>query len=1027
MKERILKLCKRLNKFSQADIETISGLRPYELMPILYELQTENIIDEVNHNAVIRSKAINIRDYAGASILEENKTVLNLTNSQIWSGGFAYEEVVSEDEVFSALGSANMGTAKLVINNMSETYSDYDFTNAVAVLYLAMEFPYNNTTRQEKHKIGTYTVDSTNYNGALITLTLLDNMEKFDRPYASNLIYPRTLFDIVKNACDTCGVTLNTLQFPNYNFSISVKPDTDSRTYRDVIGWCAAIAGCFAKCNPDGKLELKWFDQDTLENQLTILDGGTIVPWSAGEDGEYSGGTVEPWTEGDTYTGGEGERSLPIHYITSLYSQNIAVDDVVITGIQITVDSNDVSTDPQVFTQGTTGYVISIEGNNLITTTNVTTIINYLSTQLIGLRFRKLNLTHTNDPSIEAGDIALIYDRKGRGYVALITRTTFNIGGAQTLVCGASTPSRNSATTYSALTKNIVDVRKLLKVQKTAWEQAMDELGEQLDEKAGLYSTIETTASGNIYYLHDQPDLSDSAIVWKMTRDAWGVTTNYNGASTVWNGGMTVDGTAITRILSTIGLDFDWGVGGELTIEDTQGNETMYVNADTGVVRIAGAFTWNSTNSSMTSNGTLSCQNATISGIINAGPQSSIGALAVLSDRFYSGNRNFYNIDEEGICIETNGNFGISGKAAFWSRSVNDSTNQIQMFEWTPAPISGQGDDNTFHLRVSHGTTESNQVAVFNVDCLTGDTTIGGALSVTGNIRSGNRTNFNTDSQSGVIIESVGSIGGGNGTANGTSAGWWRNSSAGDMKCSGEIVSEKRTSAGAIQGYVSIGQGHANSNSNNAICVNKGNSNKFTVRWDGTGIFTKTGQTLETGILCDCSGVVNIVNGDPSSDTNHAIDVVRFVANSPGVVSFYVTYAGYVFGTSTNLTSDERLKNIVGSCNHKDLFMALNPVEFTWRNSFIRNDTTKHIGVGAQTLKRQMKEHGCDDLGLVTCNEKDDTYAVNYIELLMLSVPIIQAHEKQIAELESENKVLKKHINDLESRIAKLEEVILNV
>ena len=48
MKERILKLCKRLNKFSQADIETISGLRPYELMPILYELQTENIIDEVN-------------------------------------------------------------------------------------------------------------------------------------------------------------------------------------------------------------------------------------------------------------------------------------------------------------------------------------------------------------------------------------------------------------------------------------------------------------------------------------------------------------------------------------------------------------------------------------------------------------------------------------------------------------------------------------------------------------------------------------------------------------------------------------------------------------------------------------------------------------------------------------------------------------------------------------------------------------------------------------------------------------------
>ena len=48
MKERILKLCKRLNKFSQADIETISGLRPYEITPILYELQKENLIEEVN-------------------------------------------------------------------------------------------------------------------------------------------------------------------------------------------------------------------------------------------------------------------------------------------------------------------------------------------------------------------------------------------------------------------------------------------------------------------------------------------------------------------------------------------------------------------------------------------------------------------------------------------------------------------------------------------------------------------------------------------------------------------------------------------------------------------------------------------------------------------------------------------------------------------------------------------------------------------------------------------------------------------
>lgn len=48
MKERILKLCKRLNKFSQADIETISGLKPYEILPILYELVSEKKLININ-------------------------------------------------------------------------------------------------------------------------------------------------------------------------------------------------------------------------------------------------------------------------------------------------------------------------------------------------------------------------------------------------------------------------------------------------------------------------------------------------------------------------------------------------------------------------------------------------------------------------------------------------------------------------------------------------------------------------------------------------------------------------------------------------------------------------------------------------------------------------------------------------------------------------------------------------------------------------------------------------------------------
>ena len=532
-----------------------------------------------------RALANNERNYLTyADITLADNTVLNLTNAELWANGFEYEEIVSEDETFTALGSAVIGTARLVINNMTEAYSDYDFTNASVILYLGMQFQENGTTRLEKPRIGTYTVDGTSYNGALITLTLLDNMEKFDRPYASNLTYPITLFNIVQDACTKCGVSLKTLQFPRYNLVMSTKPDTDSRTYRDVISWCAVIAGCFAKCDPEGRLELKWFDQTTLEQELHILDGGTITPWSEGDN--YSGGTISPWSEGDVYDGGTGENDLPIHFLTSLFSQNIAVDDVVITGINVTVDEGDVGTDPYVVSKGTAGYIISVEGNKLITRVNADNIATYLGNQLIGLRFRKLNITHTNNPSIESGDIAVVYDRKGRGYATLVTRVNFQIGAPQTLVCGAETPSRNKASYYSDLTKNIVDQRKLLQKQKTAYDIALEQLDEKLDEKEGLYSTIEQTQSGNIYYLHDQPTLEDSAVVWKMTRDAWGVTTNYDGDDTVWNGGMTVDGEVIASILSTIGINFNWGVGGQLIITDTNDNETFFANADTGVVRI---------------------------------------------------------------------------------------------------------------------------------------------------------------------------------------------------------------------------------------------------------------------------------------------------------------------------------------------------------------------------------------------------------------------------------------------------------
>lgn len=509
-----------------------------------------------------------------AEITLVNNTKLTLTNTELWTGGFTQDDSVSQDSSFTALGAAVIGSASVIINNMDETYSEYDFTNAKVNLSLSKTYEYDNRTVVEPIQMGVYTVDDTQYNGATITLSLLDNMEQFDRPYNTNLQYPATLITIVEDACLNCGVQLGTLTFPHQEYEVQVKPDKDDITYRQVISWAATIAGCFARCDVNGKLELKWFDTSLIDAHTTGgLDGGEFDssrPYSTGDTAD--GGSFNPWNTGYVIDDGSFETVRQLHYLTRLFSQNIGVDDVVITGVKVIVEVEDSTTNQREnreYLTGTNDYVIEVSENEFITPSTAQSISTWLGNQLIGLRFRNGSVTHVNDPSLEAGDVAIVIDRKGREYPFLITRTSFSASGNQTTECNAESASRNSATQFSQATKAYVKARKLLNKEQTAREQAIQDLAEGLAAKSGLYSTVDTTQSGNIYYLHDKPLLADSKIVWKMTSNAFGVTTDYKGSNpeqTVWNAGLTVDGTLIAQIIDTIKINFDRGTGGTLTL-----------------------------------------------------------------------------------------------------------------------------------------------------------------------------------------------------------------------------------------------------------------------------------------------------------------------------------------------------------------------------------------------------------------------------------------------------------------------------
>lgn len=510
-------------------------------------------------------------------------TKKTVTNAQIWSGGFKVEDSVSGSNNFE-IGAAIVGKFTLVLNNIYDDYSDYDFYGAeISNVKCGLKLPDGTT---ESVRFGEYTVDEPKYNGSIITLSCLDNMSKFDRPYSeSNLTYPATLGQIVRDACNICDVPLasDSATFDNDDYVVDARPD-DNTTFREVLSWVGQISCHWLKCNNNGQLSLRWYDRETYDKLFGIYDAGNFNDDI--EKDTVDAGTFANPADGDVIDFGTFSDSKKYHHIYSTTSTDMSTDDVTITGIRVTERAPEDAEDQEdiVYQYGEDGYVLGIEGNELIQSGKGSQVASYLGGKIVGLTFRPLSLTCLSDPTIESGDLAIFTDRKGRSYKTLITSTTFQAKNYQKVSCDAESPSKKNASRISKYTKVYQDLKNNLKRQKTAWEQAIEDLDNRLTNSSGLYSTIEQQEDGsNIYYLHDKPTLEESEIVWKMTAEAWGVSTN--GGET-WNGGMTVDGDVIARILTSIGVNADWINTGALVIQDADGNIMFRADVDTGIVDI---------------------------------------------------------------------------------------------------------------------------------------------------------------------------------------------------------------------------------------------------------------------------------------------------------------------------------------------------------------------------------------------------------------------------------------------------------
>lgn len=459
------------------------------------------------------------------------------------------------------IGSAIAQQLLLKLNNVDGKFDNHDFSDAVITAKIGLELSDNSIEWLNK---GIFTAEPGTVSGDTISVNAFDNMVKFDADYSqSKLVYPATLGAVVRDACSCCGVTLapDTATFNKSNYVVQSRPNDSALTFRQVLQFVGQISCKFFKINTEGKLSAKWYDTDTLES----IDMNNV-------------NTEKVILIDELHTG-----------------STLQTDDVVITGVKVIEENRDEenSSSEVTYKSGTDGYVLEVSGNKLIQGGKGAEVVNYLGECLNGLQFRPVSINASTDPCRESGDLAVVIDSKGNKYKTIFTNVNYVAHTAQALICGAEVPARLSSTRYSQATQVYKEIRANIRKYRNEWRVAFKELQTAMDSKNGLFPISETQEDGStILYFCDKPTRKESKVVIELNAKGWGMSTD--GGET-WNAGTLVDGTTITKILNTVGINANWINTGALTVKDDNGNIVLSIDANTGklITKLAEIAGWN--------------------------------------------------------------------------------------------------------------------------------------------------------------------------------------------------------------------------------------------------------------------------------------------------------------------------------------------------------------------------------------------------------------------------------------------------
>lgn len=508
-------------------------------------------------------------------------------DSEILVGGGDFTDCAESNSF--PIGATVCKSMTLSLDNAEDQWKDYYFYKAKLTAYLKMQVT---DSVVETIKKGTYTITTPEQYGEVLEFTALDDMYKANASYTSNLVLPQPAFTLLRDTCETIGISMGFSSMEHGDVVINSIPD--GITFRQLIGWVAMLDSANARVDVNGNLQLiKWdFDSVSVDYGATVGADGYLV--FGGGSSADSDGFISP-NVGNWYLDSDGYLTLkegvgnPTRLRDYLSSPTLSSDDIIITGIKVKNTESDAM-------YGKDGYVLELE-NDLLGDADLETVAGWIGDNLIGKSFRSMEGSLIYNPLTEFGDMAFTYDRKENKYITPITDVSSRLNGTTDVKTKAENPIRGSSKFLSSADKTLIAAKKIIENEKTAREQAVKKLENALANSEGLFETIEVLEDKSVItYLHDKPLLEESKVVIKLTSNAIGVS---NDGGETYPYGFVVDGTLITRLLYAEGINADYIDSGALTVRDSDGNIIFQADMNTkkvyldGSVQIGGGKTIN--------------------------------------------------------------------------------------------------------------------------------------------------------------------------------------------------------------------------------------------------------------------------------------------------------------------------------------------------------------------------------------------------------------------------------------------------